>query len=307
MFSWLRKRRNDVRAIREFIMDWRRFATYGAPPADQVNASSDLRHIEGHLTKDYHRIEKGLSLRAPKRPFGLEVGARLSRLGALADAQVAQTPYRKYAEEAVAAVEDWNASGIRSESLAPLRGRIDAEDQTHLRRILADRRSVRDFDSRAVPKELLEDAVALAVNAPSVCNRAPWNVRFYSGGSAAQDVLRFQNGNRGFGDSVPVVALVTSDLRLFSQAGERNQAWIEGGIFAMALGTALHGLGLGTCMLNLSLTTEKMNALHQAAGIPKHDVPIMMIAIGFAAPTARTARSPRRNPSEVADYITGSL
>ena len=131
-----------------------------------------------------------------------------------------------------------------------------------------------------------------------MCNRQPWNVRFFRGEDALR-ALGHQNGNAGFGPDVPVVALVTTDLRLFAHTSERNQAWIEGGLFAMTLVWALHSLGVDSCMLNLSRRSTELDDMRNDLNVDEAEVPIMMIAVGYGRPGHRRARSPRRASTEV--------
>jgi nitroreductase len=112
-------------------------------------------------------------------------------------------------------------------------------------------------------------------------------------------MLRFQSGNTGFTDSIPTLAVITTDTRYFSGIGERNQAWIEGGLFAMSFVWALHALGYDTCMLNMSVPNKTAAALRAEASIDDAEQVIMMIAIGRGRPGHRRARSPRKSVSEV--------
>ena len=96
-----------------------------------------------------------------------------------------------------------------------------------------------------------------------------------------------------------LVALVSVDLGHFAKVGERNQAFIEGGIFATSFVYALHTLGLGSCMLNLSLTTDRLDALRREIGAPPSEVLIMMIAVGHPSPDHRYAASVRRTPANI--------
>jgi nitroreductase len=107
-------------------------------------------------------------------------------------------------------------------------------------------------------------------------------------------LLSFQNGNRGYGDQAGAVLLITADMRAFTMLGERNQAWIDGGLFAMSLNYALHSLGLGACMLNWSVEKGQDEALRAAFAIPEQEVVIMMMAVGHMPERLRVARSPRR-------------
>lgn len=255
------------------------------------------KNLEAQLIKDYHRIEKGLALPEPKRPFGVAVTNRLEgnvRVGREAGtAELVLTS----AESAQEALQHWNGHGLISDDVAPV---VEAGERgiSSADRFFRSRHSVRDFEAAEVSDEVLSNAVALALQSPSVCNRQAWLIRFFRDDDVPR-VLRHQNGNRGFSQVVPVVGLVTVDTRLFSAPGERNQPWIEGGIFSMSLVWTLHALGLDSCMLNMSVSNSQSDALREEFGLADSELVIMMIAIGYARPGHRVARSPRRQLEEV--------
>ena len=114
--------------------------------------------------------------------------------------------------------------------------------------------------------------------APQHCRSARVHIAFSRERIAR--VLSFQNGNAGFGDTLGAVVIVTTDIRAMNSLGERNQCWVDGGIFAMSLAYALHGLGLGACMLNWSQTRERDIALREAVGIPESEAIVTMIGVG---------------------------
>ena len=58
-------------------------------------------------------------------------------------------------------------------------------------------------------------------------------------------------------------------------------------------------VGMDCCMLNLSATSSRADALREESGMPVSEVPIMMMAIGHGATDRRVARSPRLSLSEV--------
>ncbi len=255
--------------------------------------------LEAQLTRDYHRVEKGLALASPKRPFGEDVLARLETLIPVAQHANPDAAFVRAAESARDALASWNSGGGPDATVAPVaesgdRG-IDVD------RFFRTRHSVRDFAKEAVSAEKIRRAVELAAFSPSVCNREPWKLRQFFGEDVAR-ILIHQNGNRGFAQCIPALLLVSVELGYFAGAGERNQAWIEGGIFSASLVWALHGIGLDSCMLNLSLTTSMADDLRTAVGMPESEVPIMMIAVGRGRTGHRVARSPRRT---VAQLIIG--
>lgn len=289
----LRRYRERREVSREFQRDAKRYARFMLVSDGLVHREITGANLEAQLTKDYHRIEKGLALPNPRHPFGAVVRARIALLAGSADG----TPYVTHVDTARTALDEWNDTGVISEEIAPT-APSSAAPFEGVQSFFESRHSVRSFQNLPVAQALIDEAVTLAINTPSVCNRQSWRVRFYFDGDVER-VLQHQNGNAGFGHTVPVVALVTVDQRFFAGPTERNQGFIDGGLFAMSLVWALHGLGLGTCMLNLSLSSTAMTALRSEAGFGEDETAIMMIAIGHGQPGYRRARSPRRHLSEV--------
>jgi nitroreductase len=112
------------------------------------------------------------------------------------------------------------------------------------------RHSIRCFSGEPVDLSLINEAVRIAQTTPSVCNRQSSRVYIIQDESSKQAVLERQPGNRGFGHLADKILIVTSDLRAFSGMHERNQAFVDGGMFAMSLLYSLHYLGLGACALS---------------------------------------------------------
>ncbi|MEV4902737.1 nitroreductase family protein [Citricoccus sp. NPDC055426] len=275
-----------------------------------INESSYLGSVEPstnetQLTKDYHRVEKGLALRNTKRPFGSVVRSRL--VYGLENSS-GEHDFQRYAQDALIALDEWNNHGIKSDIVAPrVAYPLSQEAAGAAKDLLQSRRSVRDFDSREVEEGTLLEAFTLAANAPSVCNRQPWKAHFTTDRSVVTDVLRLQNGNAGFRSEVPALVVVSVDSRLFSGAMERNQQWIDGGIFAMSLVTALESTGLSSCMLNCSMRRGEMEAVSRRLSFEASEQVVVMIAVGYAADGLRVARSERRLPPAIGRRISSSV
>ena len=301
--KWYSDQRRHQVARREYRLDRRRYMRAAAPPDSAVAFGVTGRQLETQLTKDYHRVEKGLALAAPKAQFGAAVSRRLESLIPVARREQLVGAHVGYADDARTALTSWNTEAVRAEVVSPLGADLTHHDLTtdEVTRFFESRRSIRDFDSsRKVPREVLLHAATLAGHTPSVCNRQSWTAHFFDDPEQVRRVLKFQNGNRGFAEQVPCVAVVTVDSRLFAGVEERNQPHIEGGLFAMSLVHALHGLGVGTCMLNMSVRNDRADRLRAAIGLQEHDQVILMVALGYPAPGFRVARSPRRTTDEIA-------
>jgi nitroreductase len=308
MVTW-RTLRANLSNTREALLDAKRHRLHGGPGEGSFDSGWSGRQLETQLTKDYHRVEKGLALREPKRPFGAEVEKRL-RLGidSLDATGSGADPHGVFAKSALTALQTWNSGGDADDSVALRMDRDDVFPQADQGepaeqkwdRFFSSRRSIRDFDSSLrVNMADIEAAVSMATNSPSVCNRQAFRVHVYTGEAAVHAVLAQQNGNAGFRSSVPVVLAVTVDARLFSGPSERNQRWIDGGLFAMTLGWALHSRALGTCYLNWSMKNGESDAFRASSGIPANEDIITLIAVGVPPQSYRVARSPRRRLNEV--------
>ncbi len=156
------------------------------------------------------------------------------------------------------------------------------------------RHSVRSFSGQPLPADALARAVQMAQKTPSVCNRQAGRVHVFTEPAARAAVLAHQTGNRGFGHEAEAILVVTADLGHLRGAGERNQVWIDGGMFALSIVYALHAQGIGTCMLNWSVEAPVDGALHHTADIPDNESIIMLIAVGSLPERFTVARSTRK-------------
>ena len=142
------------------------------------------------------------------------------------------------------------------------------------------RYSIRNFSNIKINKNLIDKAVKLAIKTPSVCNRQSWHIHHSSNKKIISNVLKFQSGNRGFGNLIPNLVIVTTDLKSFLTGKEFYQQWIDGGMFSMSFIYALHSMGLATCPLNWSQDPITDRKIRKIIDIKENQSIIMMIAIG---------------------------
>ena len=155
------------------------------------------------------------------------------------------------------------------------------------------RRSIRSFEEKPIEASLISEAVSIALTTPSVCNRQSWRVRVLSEAQVIEQALKHQNGNYGFGNSADKLLLVTADLRSFVASCERNQPYIDGGMFCMNLIYALQSLGIASCCLNLSKYFWDDLVFRDKCDVPGHEALIMLLAIGYPPETCMAAQSSR--------------
>ncbi|WP_341780014.1 nitroreductase family protein [Levilactobacillus sp. HBUAS70063] len=162
--------------------------------------------------------------------------------------------------------------------------------------------SQREFLSDKVNPELLVEATNLALKTPSVCNRQPWQVYMISNGDKISQLLHLQKGFEGY-DIPPVLCMVTVDQRAFVGSYERNEAYIDGGLFLMNFDFALTYVGLASCILNAMQPNEEQRKIRAILGIPSSEVLIAFIAIGYAKSKVTVAKSARKPVKDILKVI----
>lgn len=121
-------------------------------------------------------------------------------------------------------------------------------------------------------------AVDLARNTPTACNRQFIRVHFVNNKIITQKILQFQSGSAGFGHTAEQCILITGDLRYMAWAGERNEIFLNAGIFCMNLSYALHYNKVAHCILNWQVhpgDSEKVRSLLNIG--EEEEIAVMMI------------------------------
>ena len=270
-----------------------------------------------------HTIEKGLALPEPRPAFGR---AKITGIaGLLSKYDEAYSPFPL--EMTGGAISDYMAfnqkAGVAAEQLVEARA-LKAHLQARVRRetggirevaapqsqnatggadFIASRFSCRMFDARPVPRGEIEAALRVAQSAPSQCNRQATKVHVYEERDQIDHLLSLQGGAAGFASTVPALLLVTSELTAWGGPQQRNQPYVDGGLYSLATLLALHARGLASCPLNLAVTNRTERLIKRAGEVPACERLVMMIAVGYPSrPALRAAKSPRRPLAEIVTW-----
>ncbi|EKO3792099.1 nitroreductase family protein [Vibrio metschnikovii] len=165
------------------------------------------------------------------------------------------------------------------------------------------RYSVREFSEEKVETEKLHSALDIAKKYPSVCNRQAVRTYLFTNKDTVIEQLSFQNGNRGFREKIDKLIVVTVDLSLFSKAEERNQPYIDGGIYLMSLLLAIHSKGLGAVALNWSTNKESDKKYRRLGVIKESEVIISFIGVGNLKDKMLVPKSERDSYKETLTQI----
>ena len=165
--------------------------------------------------------------------------------------------------------------------------------------IVKDRHSIRHFSNEKLSIDDIVDAAKMADYSPSACNRKGWTTYFITNKQKIMEVLKNQNGNRGFGEEIQVLGLVTFDLHFCNIDRELFQAFIDGGMYSMNLINSLHSKGIATIPLSASLYDEQEDAIRNILGISDAEVFILFIGMGNYAETNLVTKYSERNSIKI--------
>lgn len=253
-----------------------------------------------YLTKQYHIIEKGLALPNPKENFGIpKIKLLITKaedytlrygedilINNIKDAldsyllknknlKIVDLNFYNLVTSFINSKKNEEKGGVKKVTYNEIKKSIAIDFESFIK----SRSSVRNFATSDIIDEDVLKAVDLARFTPSVCNRQSWKVHYIKDLALMQRLLKLQNGNNGFADSINKLLIVTADTKNFTQL-ESNQVFVDGGMFAMSLLLALHAQEVASCCLNTCLPYVDEKKIKNISNIPNSERLIMFIGIG---------------------------
>lgn len=165
------------------------------------------------------------------------------------------------------------------------------------------RKSLRNFTGELVDDELIEKAVELSKNAPSVCNRQTAKVYYVKNKNKIDRILEVQAGLNGFSENIRQLLVITTDVNYFYLVGERYQFYIDGGIYLMNLLYALHFYSIGACPANWAKEWGDEKRIRKIIPVKPSEKVICVVAIGIPENSTKATLSQRRELDEILTII----
>lgn len=309
-------KRSAPYSLWNYVSDWSRFRKHSA-----ARGARTQRALRARLVRQYHIVEKGLALPDPYVTLSrLRVGPLIDdleqyshRYGEDGVTAAARQALREYVDamapdpradsvdlDRIRRTTDGAAENTASATIEIKRSEIAEQVRLGGSDFFASRHSIRHFsDDEDVDEDDVLEAIRMAQKTPSVCNRQAWRVRLFHDEDAKAKALKHQAGNRGFGDQIPLLLAITCDIQNYLHVGERNQAYVDGGMFAMSLVYALHAQGFGTCCLNWGKYRRQDLRAKRALRIPDTETIVMFMAVGHLPELLKVARSSRYDVDEM--------
>ena len=177
-------------------------------------------------------------------------------------------------------------------------------------KLMAQRRSVRDFSDQSIPQSVLENAILAAGSAPSGANMQPWHFVVVQDQAIKQKIRQAAeveerelytnraseewldalaplgtDANKPFLETAPALIAVFSKKVSIDDNGVRHKNYYTAESVGIATGiliTALHQAGLAT----LTHTPSPMKFLAEILDRPSHERPFLLLVIGYPAKNA---------------------
>lgn len=287
----------------------KQYIEYSAGAWNAERHDGQFERLQSTMIYYIHRIEKGLSHRHFRSGFGKSAFTHLyalmhtwERNGYPTDDivfQAANNVIYAYIRKHHAVkktvpdfIYDWFADQIKqfdtratsdeaiNAGVKVVRA-IDKRDNASLdyASLFRNRTSVREYADTPVDIDSVYTAIDISMKTPSVCNRQAFRILLIRNPSLIEKSLAVQGGWRGYG-APPLLALISVDIRSFVSVEERNEPYIDGGLFTMSFLTALEYKSIAACPLNAMFNQEQERKIRKLLAIPEYEVLIAFVAMG---------------------------
>ncbi len=300
-----------------YIYDIKRYLKYSTT----IKSPKTFKQLESRIFAHCHVIEKGLSLDDTRLGYGKDIINSLIEL-------LNKYKFHKYPEDsmvfkiAISVINSYiefhekNKYSVEKlkdqiKSISNYKGdeyggiktfkkkQILEYGKSNFYNMAINRFSIRNFTTEPVELEKIIEAIKIAQKSPSVCNRQSTHVYIIQEQKIKNQVLALQNGNRGFSHLIDKILVITSELQSFDGIKERNQGFIDSGIFTMSLLYGLHYKGLGACTLNWCYDIGTDKKLRKIVKINESENIILMIAVGNLHEAIKVTKSSRKNLNDI--------
>ncbi|MDN3379125.1 MULTISPECIES: nitroreductase family protein [unclassified Pseudoalteromonas] len=284
-----------------------------------------LKHIEESnvlLRRNIHRLEKGLIMEPRRDVFGKAfieetvdafsltieqnkfkgyegvwfndvLSKYFNVVGSDTDIDKARKKYNEVCR-------DYNLVS-KGESIPYKYQEIEKSDITfnQLEALFKQRRSVRWYQDKPVDISLINKAVNIATQAPSACNRQPFQFHTLVDKEKVKMVADCAMGTAGFSHNLQMIIAVVGDLSAYPSERDRHVIYIDGSLVTMQLMLALETLGLNSCAINWPDIESREKKLDKLLGLGLEERTVMLMAVGYASNVGGIPYSQKKDSSQL--------
>jgi len=164
------------------------------------------------------------------------------------------------------------------------------------------RRSVRFFEQRPVPREDVDKALLVARQAPTACNRSPYEFRVFDDPEMVRTVAGIPFGAAGYADNIPTIVVVVGKLESYFSPRDRHAVYVDASLASMSFLLALETLGLSSSVINWPDFEPLERTMQKTLGLDLSDRVVMLIAVGYAHPEGLVPYSQKKDLDTFRSY-----
>jgi len=194
-------------------------------------------------------------------------------------------------------------------------------------RDIKQRRSVREFSDRQVPREIIEDCLRAAGTSPSGANMQPWFFAVVSDPAVKRQIRKAAeekerefykkrapqkwldalkplgtDAHKPFLETAPYLIVIFSQrYGLLPDGNTKKHYYVTEsvGIATGILITAIHNAGL----VSLTYTPSPMTFLNKILGRPANERPFLILVVGYPAENATVPEISKKSLKEISEFI----
>jgi nitroreductase len=295
------------------------------------NLKNDSRRTHVELRRNIHRLEKGIIMQ-PRRPvfardyigetvdfyeeavaqhkkdaksldkqelaWAHDVLGRYFSLSATGDKQVdaARTHFEKMSQ---------HYGGLGTVERFPYdHDTIVKSDISYeqLLQLAQQRRSVRWFKQKKVPRTLIDKALMVGRQAPTACNRLPYEFKIFDDPEMVKKVSAIPFGTAGYAHQIPAIAVVVGKLDSYFSPRDRHAIYVDSSLAAMSFMFGLETLGLSSTVVNWPDFEPLEAKMQKTLGLDVSERVVMLIAFGYADPKGGVPFSQKKSLEVIRHY-----
>lgn len=164
------------------------------------------------------------------------------------------------------------------------------------------RRSVRWFLDKKVPRKLIDKALLVGRQSPTACNRLPYEFRIFDDPEMVKKVAGLPFGAGGYAHQIPTVIVVTGKLESYFSPRDRHAIYVDSALASMGFMYALETLGLSSCVINWPDFEPLEAKMQKTLNLDASDRVVMLIAVGYADPKGQIPFSQKKSLDTLRTY-----
>lgn len=269
---------------------------------EYIKSLKVIYNSSAFLRRNIHRIEKGLIMKPRRSVFGEKyIIETVKTLKLAIEQNKIDKEEMKWAldvleqyficnEETETILKakslflDLNSSKSNNIKYVPFTYKSNLNNQLSyrdLKDLFLKRKSVRWYEPKKVPYELIVKAIEIAKLAPSACNRLPYSFYVSESKKSAVQIAKCAGGTSGWADNIPCIIAVIGDLSAYQGESNRHLIYIDSSLATMQLILALETLGLSSCAINWPDRKDSDKKINKFLNLEMHQRPIMLLSVGY--------------------------